>query len=120
MKQTSELDPLVLRNGSFDPRQGLLVDFTEGQDLALPHGLVDDLAGRYRMPTQRMLGDISDHERGDPFPRFDLSDRLPKIGFLKIVDVVLITGFEDGLQTLLDPHGRLGGERKRFEGFGQL
>lgn len=82
MKQTGELDPFVLRNGSFDAWQGLLVDLTEGQDLALPHGFIDDLAGWNRMPTQGMLGYISDHERGDPFPRFYLSDCLPEIGFL--------------------------------------
>ncbi len=67
-----------------------------------------------------MLGNICHDEWRIAFPAFQLCSGFAKVGFLHVIDIVLISGFEDRLQALLYPRCSLHGEGQGLEGFGQL
>ena len=120
MHQPGKLNPLGLGDRSLDSWQRILGNLLEREYLALPHRIANQTARRDRMASKCVLGDISDRERGHAFPSLELGRSLAQIGFLHVVDIVLITSLEYRLQALLDPRCGLHRKGQGFERLGQL
>ena len=120
MHQTSKLNPLGLGDRPLNSWQRILGNLQERENLALPHRITNQVARRDRMTSKSVLGDISDRERGHAFPSLEFGRSFPQIGFLHVVDIVLIPCLEYRLQALLDPRCGLHRKGQGLERLGQL
>ena len=120
MHQPGKLNPLGLGDRSLDPWQRILGNLLEREYLALPHRIANQTARRDGMTPKSVLGDISDRERGHAFPSLEFGRSLAQIGFLHVVDIVLIPSLEYRLQALLDPRCGLHRKWQGLKRLGQL